>query len=347
MNDQVPDQRSEHRRSLLLRPRESFAVEIKSWFDPRDSLGTAKLIKAIFALRNQDGGFLVIGIDDRTLTRITPPRDQPIQEWFHQDNIQQLISKYASQAFEVLVDFENVDDYDYPVISVPAGVVTPVACRADLRSGEQFLLRENEIYVRTLEKNGRISSGKLPWRDVADLVNRCFDNREADHARFLSKLMPGLTTMLSPSIGQATTPSAEDTQKKILERGTQRFNEVAKERKVDVERFGFWDVALQLAQDRLAGPPTRTFYKRCATRIQILLDGRCGSTVQRSMIRAHTHTFSTTHGRLSSIRRGKKDRLAIGATWIFGFWTRREGSFCGAFYKTIWAATMRQRQARQ
>jgi hypothetical protein len=61
----------------LLRPRESFAVELKSWFDPRDPHGVAKMVKGTFALRNQNGGFLVVGIDDKTLKPLPSPPDFP------------------------------------------------------------------------------------------------------------------------------------------------------------------------------------------------------------------------------------------------------------------------------
>ena len=247
-NQRPHDERGEHRRSLLLRPRESFAVELKSWFDPRDQLGIAKIVKAAFALRNQNGGFIVIGVDDKTLKPVPPPSDlPPVRECFHPDVIQEIVSKYASQSFEATVDFEKIDAQEYPVISISAGIVFPVASRSDLKSKEgQFLLREHGIYVRTLDANGRISSARMSWRDMPELFNRCFDNREADHARFFSKLMPGLKSVLGSSTVQPKELSVDETQKKILERGIQRFNEVAKERKVDFQRFAFWDVALQI-----------------------------------------------------------------------------------------------------
>lgn len=243
--------RVEHRRSLLVRPRESFAVELKSWFAPTNPIGIAKIVRAAFALRNQNGGFLVIGVDDKTLVPVTPSPELKIREFFHQDLIQQLISKYASQPFEIGVDFEAIEGQDYPVISIPAGVVVPVACRADLKSGDnQFLLRAGDVYVRTLDANGRISSARMSWRDMPDLFHRCFDNREADHARFFSKLLPGLVPGLSPTLTSAQSkPKAEsvdEAQKKILERGLSRFKDIVNERKIDVSSFGFWDVALRI-----------------------------------------------------------------------------------------------------
>jgi Putative DNA-binding domain len=242
------DDRAEHRRSLLLRPRESFAVELKSWFDQHDAYGVAKIVKTILALRNQNGGYLVVGIDDKTLKPIAaPPGFPPVRECFHPDAIQQIVSKYASQSFEVTVDLERVDGHEHPVISIPTGIVTPVLCRADLKSAEgQFLLREGDIYVRTLGANGRISSARMSWQDIPDLFNRCFDNREADHVRFFSKLLPGFGPELASLLQSVPTRAKPDAQmqKETLERGVRRFGEIANERKLDVRSFGFWDVAL-------------------------------------------------------------------------------------------------------
>jgi hypothetical protein len=259
-----PNDRTEHRQSLLIRPRESFAVELKSWFDPREPHGIAKLIKATFALRNQNGGFLVVGVDDRTLKPVTPPIDfPPVRECFHPDLIQQTLSKYASQSFEATVDFETIADCEYPIVSVQGGVVVPVACRADLRSKEgQFLLRENDIYVRTLESNGSISSARISWRDLPDALDRCFDNREANHARFFNKILPGLAPQfaaLAQASGSKPATEIDFNQKKILERGVARFVDIAKERNVDVQGFGYWDVALEIIPAPNDYAPNRRF----------------------------------------------------------------------------------------
>lgn len=252
-NYQPSDDRAEHRRSLLLRPRESFVVELKSWFDPREPQGLAKIVRTTFALRNQNGGFLVIGVDNKTLQPLPMPTGFPsVRELFHPDLIQQTISKYASQSFELAVDFENLGGVDYPIVSVPGGIATPIACRADLKGADgQFLLRENEVYVRTLESNGSISSARISWRDWPALIERCFDNREADHVRFVSKLLPNLAPEFAAALQtiaqkRPTTASDMESEEKFLEYSITRFTEVVKERQIDVSQFGLWDVVLQI-----------------------------------------------------------------------------------------------------
>ena len=175
-----------------------------------------------------------------------------MRERYHPDAIQQIISRYASQSFEVTVDFEQFGDYEYPVISVQGGIVTPVACRADLKSENgQWLLREGDVFVRTLAANGRISSARASWKDLDALVTRCFENREADHIGFFKKLVAGISPKFLKELGIVPDTSTQsqdqgEASKKILSYGIARFEQIAAERQIDVQSLGFWDVALHM-----------------------------------------------------------------------------------------------------
>ena len=52
---------------LVARPAEGLNVEIKRWIDPDDESGVAKIVRACLALRNRNGGYVVIGFDNKTL----------------------------------------------------------------------------------------------------------------------------------------------------------------------------------------------------------------------------------------------------------------------------------------
>src|SRR5437764_1293836 len=52
---------------LLAHPSESLNVEIKNWISPGDKAGEAKIVRAVLALRNRNGGYLIIGFNDKTL----------------------------------------------------------------------------------------------------------------------------------------------------------------------------------------------------------------------------------------------------------------------------------------
>jgi predicted HTH transcriptional regulator len=55
---------------LIARPSESLNVEIKAWISPDDPSGVAKIVRAALALRNRNGGYLVVGFNDKTYSRI-------------------------------------------------------------------------------------------------------------------------------------------------------------------------------------------------------------------------------------------------------------------------------------
>lgn len=52
---------------LVARPSEGLNVEVKTWIDPDAPDGMAKIVRAALALRNRNGGYLLIGFDDKTL----------------------------------------------------------------------------------------------------------------------------------------------------------------------------------------------------------------------------------------------------------------------------------------
>ena len=87
----IPD--DDQIRALVARPSESLTVEIKRWLDPADPAGAAKIVKAAFALRNRDGGFLVIGFDDDRLQPDSTNEPADVRATYHQDAIQGLISR--------------------------------------------------------------------------------------------------------------------------------------------------------------------------------------------------------------------------------------------------------------
>ncbi len=174
---------------IVARPVESLNVELKTWLDLQNDTHTAKLVKALFALRNRNGGYLVVGFDDATLQPDAYTLSRPLEEVYHQDEVQAKVSRYAHETFEIIVRYGRRDGNLYPVISVPDGVRTPVAVKSDLldKTSGKTLLARGDIYFRTLQSNGTPSSAKIMPADLADLMEICFDNREADIGRFFRR----------------------------------------------------------------------------------------------------------------------------------------------------------------
>jgi predicted HTH transcriptional regulator len=71
--------------SLIDRPSESLTVELKRWIDPNSAEGQAKIAKAAIALRNFNGGYLVIGFDDKTLEPDVVNTPSNVRAIFHID----------------------------------------------------------------------------------------------------------------------------------------------------------------------------------------------------------------------------------------------------------------------
>ncbi|MDO8039899.1 hypothetical protein [Janthinobacterium sp. SUN137] len=173
---------------LLEHPSESLNVEVKTWIDPRAPEGIAKIVKGVFAIRNRNGGFLVIGLDNDTLRPDNYPYEVPAAQLFHLDKIQELVSRYANEPFEILVELRAFFNQIHPIIVIPEGVKVPSSVKSDLKGGEgKYLLAVGDIYFRTLNANGVPSSAKMSPRDLSSILDICFDNREADIGRFFRR----------------------------------------------------------------------------------------------------------------------------------------------------------------
>jgi predicted HTH transcriptional regulator len=110
---------------LVAQPSESLNVELKSWLNLSDTFSKAKLVKAALALRNRNGGFILIGFDDNTRQPLRPPSEMDIAAAFHLDVVQSLVSQFAFEKFEITVGFGERSGVKHPVIAIPEGTRTP------------------------------------------------------------------------------------------------------------------------------------------------------------------------------------------------------------------------------
>jgi predicted HTH transcriptional regulator len=146
--------------ALITNPSEGLNVEIKRWIHPSQPAGIEKIVKGTLALRNRNGGFFVVGFDDKTLAPDITNEPQNAKELFHVDVIQGIISKYASDPFEIEVAWGERDGRRYPVIVVPSGVKVPVAAKRDFQDGSRTLIRLGTVYFRSLASNERQAQRK-------------------------------------------------------------------------------------------------------------------------------------------------------------------------------------------
>ena len=258
---------------LVENPSEALSVELKRWIEPTQTAGIEKIVKGVLALRNRNGGFFVVGFDDTTLAPDLANEPPNAKQLFHVDVIQGVISRYASDPFEIEVAWGERDGRQYPIIVVPSGVKVPVAAKRDLMDGARTAIRVGAVYFRSLASNGTPSTTEARPSDWADIVEICFDNREADVGRFIRRHLAGLDiASLMKFLGQpaAPIPTLCDRALKLIVAGEARFQEAIKERQLSEDekemlKFGFWSIALIIDPPQADAVPNQEFMARIAS----------------------------------------------------------------------------------
>lgn len=249
---------------LVNAPSEGLNVEVKRWVDPTHPTGIAKIAIACMALRNRDGGYLVIGFDDNSLEPNNDGKPQDVRGTFHLDIVQQIVSKYASVPFEVAVGFGNRDGQEFPVIAVGNGVRAPVAASRELAVSGKSLIRQHAVYFRTLNASGVPSSSPARHSDWADIVDICFENREADIGRFLRRHL-GVEGGVSFAdlLSKTDNPSLRERSIKAIDRQEHRVEEALAAKghgKLQAEK-GSWSVLLNFDPPMPPDSPARDFLR--------------------------------------------------------------------------------------
>lgn len=288
-------------KDLVKNPIETLSVELKTWIDPVVPEGIAKIAKACIALRNNNGGFLLIGFDNATGQPDTTNAPEDVRTTYHADVIQGIAAKYASQAFEVEVYFieSQKDGREHPVICVSDGVRTPVAAKASLRGpgGNVVLIKDHAVYVRTLNSNKTASTSEAKYNDWENLATTCFDNREADIGRFIRRHLAGLdTNKLKLVIAELTgtssqqgahqelisqmlskdaiamkgavppeQPSCQERAVQTQDTGEGRFRAVVQERGLSLPEHGSWEVAFVICGEVPKHSPNSDFLNLIAS----------------------------------------------------------------------------------
>lgn len=248
---------ADHFAALIEYPAETLTTELKSWFDPESPEGIAKIVKAAIALRNQNGGFLIVGISNDGSH--CPEPDFDVRKKFHSDNIQAIVSRYAFKVFDVETHFRVYKGIVYPVISIPAGFREPCAISKELidKNGKR-LLRQDAVIVRTLSANHSVSSSEATFRDWEGLTHRCFLNREVDIGKFVRRYWPDLSREISNSGEERVVP-----QEKLADESWLRFQEKISGKEHTVK--GWFQISCVLDREIVGLRPSLEFLNRIST----------------------------------------------------------------------------------
>ena len=212
---------------------ETLDTELKGWLNLSETREAVLLVKACLAMRNNDGGRVVLGIDDVTMKSVPSAAGFDVSQAYHPDKVNEIVGKYSIPKFEVRIGFKEYEGIIHPEITIPGGVTSPVITR----SGFERELRQNAVYVRTVS-NGRPSSCEpMTAADWDKLMRICFDNREADIGRFMRRHLGDILVQIGTVV---QTTSGTPVPQKSPEQAALDFLELGRERLESrwIEKFG-------------------------------------------------------------------------------------------------------------
>jgi hypothetical protein len=181
---------------LLMAPREDLDCEIKNWLDLVDSTDDkATFAKAVLALANHGGGFVVFGLT-QTTTDFTETPDRPATlDGYNQDLINGIVANYCDPALHCTVHFVAAPGGAvHPVVTVPGGHRTPV--RAKRASPDNKTVQNHAIYMR---KPGPRSETPQSAQDWDALLGRCLGNRRDELFDQIRDLISGAVPQAPPA----------------------------------------------------------------------------------------------------------------------------------------------------
>ena len=155
---------------LVAYPRESLEVELKGWLDLEDGEQAASLLKAILALANHGGGYVLIGFTEESGTWKPEEANRPLDlSQYDQDKLNGLVSRYAEPSFHC--ELHHVPHPEsgavFPVIVVPPGRV-PIRAKRD--SPQRRHIRKDSYYIR---RPGPKSETPQTGQEWDDFLRRC------------------------------------------------------------------------------------------------------------------------------------------------------------------------------
>ena len=158
---------------LLIDPHETLEVEHKEWIDiVGNNDHKAVLAKALIALANHGGGFVIFGLSQTQQGVVAAPNRPPDLTGYIPDTVNSVANAYAEPTFHCDLNVvEATDGQSYPVVSVPGGHRVPIRAKRDGPNGQT--VKQNTYYIR---RPGPQSEGPQNGREWDELIRRCISN---------------------------------------------------------------------------------------------------------------------------------------------------------------------------
>lgn len=221
---------------LVAEPREDLAAEYKGWLNLSDTNQKAVLAKAVIAIANHGGGYIIIGMRDDRSQLVSVPRPDGIPVTA-QDAVNSAIKRFATPELhcEVHVVSHPETGIPHPVIVVPGRMTEPVMSKRDC----QNVIAQNRVYIR---KPGPRSEEPQTGEEWRALLRRCVQNGRED-------MLDSIRAIVLGRVEPVLVPSAADELHGFAEGGRSRWRELVTDLPQDDEaRFphGCYEMAFKL-----------------------------------------------------------------------------------------------------
>ncbi|HUW12319.1 MAG TPA: ATP-binding protein [Anaerolineae bacterium] len=231
---------------LLGHPRESLDTEFKSWLDLSQKEDAANLAKAILALANHGGGYVVLGFAEASGEWVPADGRPSDLRGYDQDKVNGVVHHYADPPFQCEVHHvpHPASGGSFPVIVVPGGHPVPVRTKRDGPDGKH--VRRHSYYIRRPGPQSEVPQSAREWDH---LIRRCM-------ARDREGLLDAMRAILAGAQPVQEGLPLEDTLDSRLSSWTNdarsRWAERLQEELADEQpsRYapGAWDVAYALSE---------------------------------------------------------------------------------------------------
>ena len=229
---------------FINQPREDLAAEYKDWLDINDKHHKALLAKAVIAMANHGGGFIVIGfveIDDTLVSRIEPDNSPAIT----QDLVNGIVTRYCSPGFHCQVHYleHRETKARHPVVAVPGSLSVPVMSKRD----HTGVISANRCYMRKPGPRSEEPNTGEEWRSLLD---RCIRAGRSEMLDAIRTILHGQVHVQDPSV------DAVEELTKFCEAAHRRWQELIRDEQPDSPvRFplGFYEMGFSF----VGAPPLR------------------------------------------------------------------------------------------
>jgi hypothetical protein len=240
---------------LLRKPREALDIEIKAWLDLSDTSQRAKLAKAIIALANHGGGYLVIGFNEQEDGQFVPASGVPGDlSKLSQDAIQDAVQRYVDPPIQCRTQHELHPEIGqrFPIVLVPGGHRVPIKAKV---GGPNSDLVKDRVYIRRPGPKSEEPQNAAEWDQ---LFERCIRARR-------DELIAGIRDLLAGEIprGIPSEPAVSERLQAFIAKCQERWAQLTASLPPELTpRFphGFYEAGFAI--DAVANVPSLAEFRR-------------------------------------------------------------------------------------